>query len=69
MFFERLCGVELIIDDTPLTVKIASHDHEKRYVAQQVLERLIKDGRINPAQIEKVYDEVLEEFANYVLEQ
>ena len=56
--FEKLTGVELLIDDTPLSVRISSFDCEKRFVAAKTLELLIKDGRINPFYIEKVFNQV-----------
>jgi len=28
-----MTGVELIVDDTPLTVRVSSFDSEKRYIA------------------------------------
>ncbi len=58
-FFEKTTGVELLIDDTPLVVKLSSHDHEKRFIAVETLKKLIKDWRINPVYIEKIYTEVL----------
>lgn len=58
-FFERTTGVEVIVDDTPLCVKVSSHDSEKRFVASETLRRLIKDGRINPHHIERIYGEVV----------
>jgi ribonuclease Y len=48
-----------LIDDTPLVVKLSSHDHEKRFIAVETLKKLIKDGRINPVYIEKIYTEVI----------
>lgn len=57
-YFERLTWVELIIDDTPLTVKISSFDPEKRYIAAETLKILIKDWRINPVYIKKVLDDI-----------
>ena len=63
-FFEKTTGVELIIDDTPGTVKISSFDHEKRFLAAKTLEILIKDGRINPMYIEKIYNQNVEELQN-----
>lgn len=58
-FFEKTTWVELLIDDTPMVVKLSSHDHEKRFMATETLKRLLKDGRINPVYIEKLYAEVL----------
>ncbi len=58
-FFERTTGAEIIIDDTPLCVKISCYEPEKRYMATETLKRLIKDGRINPHYIEKTYTDVV----------
>jgi len=44
----------LIIDDTPDSVFISAFDLFKRYVAKKSLEKLIEDGRIQPARIEEV---------------
>ena len=67
-FFEKTTGVELIVDDTPLTVRISCFDSEKRYVAAITLAKLIKDGRINPFYIEKTYNETISEIENILLE-
>ncbi len=55
--FERVTGVELIVDDTPGTITISSFDPVRRHVAKLALEELIKDGRIQPAKIEKVVEQ------------
>ncbi len=55
--FERMTGVEVIVDDTPGTITISSFDPVRRHVARVALEELIKDGRIQPAKIEKVVQE------------
>jgi ribonucrease Y len=67
-YFEKLTGVELIIDDTPMVVRISSFDNEKRFVAATVLKKLVKDGRINPHYIEKFYNQVVEELPNVLME-
>jgi ribonuclease Y len=67
-FFEKTTGVELIVDDTPLTVRISCFDSEKRHIAAITLQKLVKDGRINPFYIEKTYNETVGELENIVLE-
>ena len=67
-YFEKLTGVELIIDDTPMVVRISSFDNEKRFIAATVLKKLVKDGRINPHYIEKFYNQVVEELPNVLIE-
>jgi ribonucrease Y len=67
-FFEKMTGVELIVDDTPLTVRLSSFDSEKRYIAATMLQKLIKDGRINPFYIEKTYNEVVADLQNMLVQ-
>ena len=63
-----MTGVELLIDDTPLSVRISSFDCEKRFVAAKTLELLIKDGRINPFYIEKVFNQVTADLQTTLME-
>ena len=67
-FFEKTTWVELIIDDTPWCVKLSSFDHEKRFIAAQTLEKLVKDGRINPMYIEKIYNQVVADLEQTFIE-
>lgn len=67
-FFEKVTGVELIVDDTPGVVRISCYEHEKRFIASTALKRLLKDGRINPFYIEKFFHDVTNEFDDIVLE-
>ena len=54
---ERITGVEFIIDETPDTILISSFDPIRREVARLTLEKLIQDGRIQPAKIEEKAEE------------
>ena len=51
--FEQAAGVDVIVDDTPEAVTISSFDPVRREVARRSLEKLVLDGRIHPASIEK----------------
>ncbi len=51
--FERVTGVEVIVDDTPNSITLSSFDPVRRAVAKVALENLIADGRIQPAKIEE----------------
>lgn len=58
---ETITGVDLIIDDTPEAITISSFDPVRREVARLTLEKLISDGRIHPALIEKLFDKAKHE--------
>jgi ribonuclease Y len=55
--FEQAAGVDVIVDDTPEAVTISCFEPVRREVARRSLARLILDGRIHPAHIEKVLEE------------
>ena len=51
---ESICGVDIIIDDSPDAILISSFDPIRREIARQSLIKLVSDGRIHPARIEEV---------------
>lgn len=55
--FEQAANVDVIVDDTPEAVTISCFDSVRREVARRALSRLVVDGRIHPAYIEKVLEE------------
>ncbi len=65
---ERLTGVEVIVDETPDTVVFSSFDPLRREIARLTLEKLIKDGRIQPAKIEEKVAEATQEMNKRMME-
>jgi ribonuclease Y len=55
--FEQAAGVDVIVDDTPEAVTISCFDPVRREVARRSLAKLVLDGRIHPAHVEKVLKE------------
>ena len=51
--FEKETGVEVIVDDTPETIIISGFNPIRREIAKVAMEKLIQDGRIQPARIEE----------------
>jgi len=67
--FERVTGVDLIIEETPSAVVLSSFDGVRREIARITLERLIADGRIHPAQIEETYESARAEVGSRIAEE
>ncbi len=66
--FEMATGVDVIVDDTPETVTISSFDPIRREVARRTLLKLVTDGRIHPARIEKLVEDTRAEIERNILE-
>jgi ribonuclease Y len=55
--FELATGVDVVVDDTPEAITISSFDPVRREVAKRSMAKLVSDGRIHPARIEKLVED------------
>lgn len=67
--FEIASGVDVIVDDTPEAVTISSFDPVRREVAKRAMEKLVTDGRIHPARIEKLVSDTRAEVEEVIREE
>lgn len=67
--FEQAAGVDVVVDDTPEAVTISCFDSVRREVARRSMEKLVLDGRIHPAQIEKIVSQVRDEVERVIIEE
>lgn len=65
---EQALGVDLVVDDTPEAIIISSFDPIRREVARMTLSKLITDGRIHPARIEKEVEKAQQEIERVIIE-
>jgi ribonuclease Y len=65
---ENATGVDLVVDDTPEAVLLSCFDPVRREIARVALNRLILDGRIHPARIEKVVAKAQDEVHQIIRE-
>ncbi|NOK86039.1 MAG: ribonuclease Y [Chloroflexi bacterium AL-W] len=67
--FELATGVDVIVDDTPEAITVSSFDPVRREVAKQAMSKLVVDGRIHPARIEKLVDDSRAEIEQVIREE
>lgn len=65
--FERLTGVDVSFEEEG-EIRLSSFDSLRREVARRALEKLIRDGRIQPPRIEEVVRQTKEEVEKIVFE-
>jgi ribonuclease Y len=66
--FEQAAGVDVIVDDTPEAVSISCFDPVRREIARRTLQKLVNDGRIHPASIEKTLKKETKEVEVAIIE-
>jgi len=67
--FELATGVDVVVDDSPESVTISSFDPVRREVAKRTMAKLVVDGRIHPARIEKLVEDTRAEVDKIVKEE
>ena len=66
--FEIAAGVDVIVDDTPEAITISCFDSVRREVAKNAMQKLVLDGRIHPAHIEKIIEKEQDEIEKAIVE-
>ncbi len=64
---ENATGVDIIVDDTPEAITISSYDPVRREIARRALTKLVQDGRIHPARIEKEVEKARTEVEEIII--
>lgn len=64
--FERLTGVDIIVDEAPNQVTLSCFDPIRREVAALALQKLLKDGRVHPGSIEETIYGIKNELAKEI---
>jgi ribonuclease Y len=67
--FENATGIDVVVDDTPEAIILSGFDPVRREVARVAMSRLITDGRIHPARIEKMVEKAREEVEQTIIEE
>jgi len=65
---EQATGCEIVVDDTPSVILVSALSPIRRQLAKRALEKLIVDGRIQPARIERMVEETKKELAQDIRE-
>lgn len=64
--FEKVTGVDVIVDETPGIVIVSGFDPVRRETAKLALQKLIQDGRIHPSRIEEIVEETKKEIEKHI---
>ncbi len=65
--FEKVSGVDVIVDDTPGVIVVSCFDPVRRATAAEAMQKLIEDGRIHPTRIEEVFAEINKQMGQRII--
>ena len=65
--FERLTGVDIIMDEAPDIVTVSSFDPIRREVAALSIQKLLKDGRVHPGSIEETVSNINNDLSKEII--
>ena len=65
--FEKVTGVDVIVDDTPGVVLVSCFDPVRRAIARESLQKLLDDGRIHPVRIEEIVEQTKSEMQDRIV--
>ncbi|MCA1552978.1 MAG: ribonuclease Y, partial [Chloroflexi bacterium] len=64
---ELATGADLVVDDTPEAIIVSCFDPVRREVARLAVTKLVADGRIHPARVEKVVEQAQKEVDQLII--
>ncbi|MCA1554058.1 MAG: ribonuclease Y, partial [Chloroflexi bacterium] len=64
---ELATGADLVVDDTPEAIVVSCFDPVRREVARLAVTKLVADGRIHPARVEKVVEQAQKEVDQLII--
>jgi ribonuclease Y len=67
--FENATGIDVIVDDTPEAIILSGFDPVRREIARLAMSKLVIDGRIHPARIEKTVQKARQEVEQTIIEE
>jgi ribonuclease Y len=67
--FENATGIDVIVDDTPEAIILSGFDPVRREIARLAMSKLVVDGRIHPARIEKTVQKARQEVEQTIIEE
>lgn len=67
--FEKATGVDVDLDETPGEIRLSSFDSVRREIAKLSLQKLLRDGRIQPSRIEETVEKTTKEVEKIMFEE